>query len=118
MDCRTAPDPAMRCRAAVPVAVDRNHLAWGATEPGAAFMQNSVWPVVQQTGESQRQTVWVQGVGVVAVGGASAGDYFALAIVNSWVLRHFCCHSAGVSVGCRRGTQVVPIRPRKRGGFN
>jgi len=33
----------------------------------AAFMQNSVWPVVQQAGESQRRTVWVQGIGV-AVG--------------------------------------------------
>jgi O-antigen/teichoic acid export membrane protein len=31
----------------------------------AAFMQNSVWPVVQQAGESQRQTVRVQGVGAV-----------------------------------------------------
>ena len=33
----------------------------------AAFMQYSVWPVVQQAGESQRRTVWVQGIGV-AVG--------------------------------------------------
>ena len=33
----------------------------------AAFMQNSLWPVVQQAGESQRRTVWVQGIGV-AVG--------------------------------------------------
>lgn len=31
----------------------------------AAFMQHSVWPVIQQAGESQRQTVWVQGVGLV-----------------------------------------------------
>lgn len=30
----------------------------------AAFLQNSAWSVVQQAGESQRQTVWVQGVGV------------------------------------------------------
>jgi len=34
----------------------------------AAFMQNSVWLVVQQAGESQRRTVWVQGVGVAVVG--------------------------------------------------
>jgi O-antigen/teichoic acid export membrane protein len=30
----------------------------------AAFLQNSVWPVIQQAGESQRGTRWVQGVGV------------------------------------------------------
>src|SRR5262249_39400973 len=34
----------------------------------AAFMQNSVWPVVQQTGESQRQTVRVQGIGAIVAG--------------------------------------------------
>ena len=33
----------------------------------AAFMQNSLWPVVQQFGESRRQTLWVQGVGVAIV---------------------------------------------------
>ena len=33
----------------------------------AAFMQNSVWPVVQQTGEAQRKTVVVQAVGVIVV---------------------------------------------------
>jgi O-antigen/teichoic acid export membrane protein len=31
----------------------------------AAYMQLSVWPVIQQAGEAQRKTVWVQGVGVV-----------------------------------------------------
>src|SRR3569833_251401 len=31
----------------------------------AAFMQNSVWPVVQQIGESRRLTVKVQGMGAV-----------------------------------------------------
>lgn len=30
----------------------------------AVFMQNSIWPVIQQAGESQRQTVWVQGISV------------------------------------------------------
>lgn len=30
----------------------------------AAFMQHSAWPVIQQVGESQRQTVWVQGIGL------------------------------------------------------
>lgn len=34
----------------------------------AAFMQNSVWPVIQQAGESQRQTLWIQGVGVAVAG--------------------------------------------------
>lgn len=34
----------------------------------AAFMQNSVWPVVQQAGESNRQTQWVQGAGVAVMG--------------------------------------------------
>lgn len=34
----------------------------------AAFLQNSVWPVFQQAGESQRQTLWVQGVGVAVAG--------------------------------------------------
>jgi len=34
----------------------------------AAFMQNSVWPAVQQAGESQRRTLWVQGAGVIIVG--------------------------------------------------
>jgi O-antigen/teichoic acid export membrane protein len=31
----------------------------------AVFMQNSLWPAIQQAGESQRRTQWVQGVGVV-----------------------------------------------------
>lgn len=31
----------------------------------AAFMQNSLWPVVQNSNESQRQTLWVQSVGVM-----------------------------------------------------
>jgi O-antigen/teichoic acid export membrane protein len=30
----------------------------------AVFLQNTVWPVVQQAGESQRQTRWVQAIGV------------------------------------------------------
>ncbi|HAM35955.1 MAG TPA: hypothetical protein DEB40_10860 [Elusimicrobia bacterium] len=34
----------------------------------AAFMQNSIWPVIQQAGESQRQTVWVQGISTVVAG--------------------------------------------------
>ncbi len=34
----------------------------------AAFVQYSIWPSVQQAGESQRQTLWVQTVGVAAVG--------------------------------------------------
>lgn len=34
----------------------------------AAFMQYSLWPVAQQAGESMRQTVWVQGIGVVVAG--------------------------------------------------
>jgi O-antigen/teichoic acid export membrane protein len=33
----------------------------------AAFMQNSAWPVLQQAGESQRKTLFVQGVAVVTV---------------------------------------------------
>jgi O-antigen/teichoic acid export membrane protein len=33
----------------------------------AAYMQNSLWPVVQQAGEAQRQTIRVQGVGVAIV---------------------------------------------------
>ena len=46
----------------------------------AAFMQNSVWPVVQQAGESQRHTVRVQGVGLVV---AAA---HLLAVVLLWWL--------------------------------
>jgi O-antigen/teichoic acid export membrane protein len=33
----------------------------------AAFMQNSLWPVVQQFGESRRQTIWVQSIGTAIV---------------------------------------------------
>jgi O-antigen/teichoic acid export membrane protein len=33
----------------------------------ATFMQNSLWPVMQQFGESRRQTLWVQSVGVAIV---------------------------------------------------
>ena len=33
----------------------------------AAYMQNSVWPVVQQAGEAQRRTVTVQAIGLVVV---------------------------------------------------
>ncbi len=46
----------------------------------AAFMQYSAWPVVQQAGESQRQTVWVQSVGVAVVG------VHLLAVVLFWWL--------------------------------
>lgn len=46
----------------------------------AAFLQNSVWPVVQQVGEAQRQTLWAQGVGVVVVGA------HLLAVVLLWWL--------------------------------
>jgi len=31
----------------------------------AAFMQNSLWPVIQHATESQRRTLWVQSIGVV-----------------------------------------------------
>jgi O-antigen/teichoic acid export membrane protein len=34
----------------------------------AAFMQNSLWPVVQHAAESQRQTVWVQSIGAIVAG--------------------------------------------------
>jgi O-antigen/teichoic acid export membrane protein len=34
---------------------------------GAAFMQSSVWPVIQQAGESQRRTYLVQSIGVAVV---------------------------------------------------
>jgi O-antigen/teichoic acid export membrane protein len=33
----------------------------------AAFMQNSLWPVMQQLGESRRQTHWVQSLGIAIV---------------------------------------------------
>jgi O-antigen/teichoic acid export membrane protein len=46
----------------------------------AAFMQNSLWPAVQQFGESRRQTLWVQGVGAVIVA------THLLAIVLLWVI--------------------------------
>jgi O-antigen/teichoic acid export membrane protein len=46
----------------------------------AAYMQYSVWPVVQQAGESQRKTVWVQGVGVMIVA------VHLLAVVLLWRL--------------------------------
>lgn len=44
----------------------------------AAFMQNSAWPIVQQAGESQRQTIWVQGIGVIVMG------MHLLAVVLLW----------------------------------
>jgi O-antigen/teichoic acid export membrane protein len=34
----------------------------------ATFMQNGLWPVIQQAGESQRETLWVQGASVVVSG--------------------------------------------------
>jgi O-antigen/teichoic acid export membrane protein len=46
----------------------------------AAFMQNSLWPVIQQFGESRRQTLWVQSVGVAIVG------THLLAVVLLWSL--------------------------------
>jgi O-antigen/teichoic acid export membrane protein len=46
----------------------------------AAFMQNSLWPVVQQFGESRRQTLWVQGVGVAIVA------IHLLAMVSLWLI--------------------------------
>ena len=46
----------------------------------AAFMQNSLWPVIQHAAESQRQTVWVQSVGVIVAGG------HLLAVVLLWRL--------------------------------
>jgi O-antigen/teichoic acid export membrane protein len=46
----------------------------------AAFMQSNVWPVVQQAGESQRQTVRVQSIGVAVVGA------HLLAVVLLWWL--------------------------------
>lgn len=46
----------------------------------AVFMQHSVWPVVQHAGESQRQTLWVQSVGLVVVGA------HLLAVVLLWLL--------------------------------
>jgi O-antigen/teichoic acid export membrane protein len=46
----------------------------------ASFMMNSIWPIVQQSGESQRQTAFVQGVGTaVAVA-------HLLAVVLLWWL--------------------------------
>ena len=53
----------------------------------AAFMQHSVWPVVQQAGESQRRTLWVQGVGVVIVG------VHLLAVVLLWWLGILALHA-------------------------
>lgn len=44
----------------------------------AAFMQNTLWPVVQQAGESQRQTVWVQGVG------AAVAAMHLLVVLSLW----------------------------------
>ena len=46
----------------------------------AGFMQNSLWPVVQQAGESQRQTRLVQGVGVLVAG------VHLLAVALLWLL--------------------------------
>lgn len=46
----------------------------------AVFMQSSVWTVIQRAGESQRRTLWVQGVGVVIVGA------HLLAVVLLWSL--------------------------------
>lgn len=49
---------------------------------GAAFMQHSVWPAVQQAGESQRRTLPVQGIGalvsVVHLGAVVLLGYFDL----------------------------------------
>lgn len=75
----------------------------------AAFMQNSLWPVMQQAGEAQRLTLRVQGIavvvvavhliaiaafwflgvlGLVAVFAAIAVEYFAAAYVVRRLLRH------------------------------
>lgn len=47
----------------------------------AVFMQYSLWPVVQQAGESQRQTVRVQGITVAVAG------IHLLAVMVLWSLR-------------------------------
>lgn len=46
----------------------------------AAFMQNNLWPVLQQAGESQRQTVRVQSIAVVVVA------VHLLAVLALWLL--------------------------------
>ncbi len=46
----------------------------------AAFLQYSVWPVVQQAGESQRQTIRVQGIGLIVAGA------HLLAVALLWLL--------------------------------
>ena len=54
----------------------------------AAFMQNSVWPVVQQAGEAQRQTIKVQGMGVAVavVHLAAMGMFWAFGQVGLYVV--------------------------------
>jgi len=47
---------------------------------GAAFMQSSLWPVIQQAGESQRQTIRVQAVGVVV----AVVNLIAVVLLWSW----------------------------------
>ena len=46
----------------------------------AVFMQHSVWPAVQQAGESQRRTILVQTVGVLVM----AGHFLAMLILWIW----------------------------------
>ena len=46
----------------------------------AAFMQHSVWPVAQQAGESQRRTLWVQGLSMTVTA------VHLLAVVLLWFL--------------------------------
>jgi O-antigen/teichoic acid export membrane protein len=60
------------------------HTVWRGEQRGlvllafaAAFLQNSVWPVVQQVGESQRKTFIVQTAGVVIV----ATHFIAIAVL-------------------------------------
>ncbi|MFG1691683.1 lipopolysaccharide biosynthesis protein [Gemmatimonadota bacterium] len=46
----------------------------------AVFMQNSLWPVVQQAAEAQRRTLWVQSIGVLV------GAAHLAAVVLLWSL--------------------------------
>jgi O-antigen/teichoic acid export membrane protein len=46
----------------------------------AAFLQNSVWPVIQHAGESQRQTILVQSAGAMVTG------VHLLAVIFLWQL--------------------------------
>jgi len=60
----------------------------------AAFMQNSLWPVLQQAGESQRQTLRVQSISAVII----ALHLLAMALL--WISGHLGLYAIFIAIIC------------------